>query len=445
MRRVVVSAAVFLVLLFAFTAYAEVKTDFGASFRLRQEVWDNLVSLDTIQSAVAKDRNFFRLRVSAWGKASFNKDISIYTRLTTEPKYQIGSYKVNVKGDKLDEDELIVDNLYTDFKNIFGAPVDLRIGRQDFLGPDGFGDGFLLLDGTPGDGSRSFYFNAARLTWRIAQGHSVDLVYISDTWTDTYLPVLHPGNKKQLTASNEQGFVVYSKNKLGEAINIEPYYIYKRENAYGATPRLKLNTIGARAVFNQNNWTVKGEFAHQFGDYDGGRDRTGNGGYIFLARKYPQVTLKPEFELGFVYLSGDDPATAKHEGWNPLFSRAPAWNELIIYTLIYETSRDAGPIPGYWTNMLIYKAGGKVSFTQATGLSAAYSYLAADEATRGLNPVMFSNSGKGRGHMIQGMLTHKFNKQFDGFLQLEYFMPKSFYNDNAKNALFFRWQLQYRI
>ncbi len=445
MRRVVVLVAVFLVLLFAYAAYAEVKTDFGASFRLRQEVWDNLVSLDTIQSAGAKDRDFFRLRASAWGKATFNNDISLYARLTTEPKYHIGTYRVNAKGDRLDEDELIIDNLYADFKNIFGAPIDLRLGRQDFLGPDGFGEGFLLLDGTPGDGSRSFYFNAARLTWRIAKGHSVDLVYITDTWTDTYLPVLHPGVKKQLTASNEQGFVVYSKNKLGDAFSIDPYYIYKIENAFGATPKLKLNTIGARAVFNQNNWTVKGEFAHQFGDYDGGRDRTGNGGYIFLGRKYPQITLKPEFELGFVYLSGDDPGTAKHEGWNPLFSRAPAWNELIIYTLINETIRDGGPIPGYWTNMLIYKAGAKVSFTEATGMSLAYSYLAADEATKGLNPTMFSNSGKGRGHMLQGMLTHRFNKKFDGFLQLEYFMPKSFYNDNAKNALFFRWQLQYRI
>ncbi len=445
MRRMVFYVAVLLVSVFASSAYAEVKTDFGASFRLRQEVWDNLVALDTLTSASAKDRDFFRLRVSAWGKATFNKDITLYAKLTTEPKYHIGSYKVNAKGDKLDEDELIVDNIYIDFKNIFGAPVDLKIGRQDFLGPNGLGEGFLILDGTPGDGSRSFYFNAARLTWRIAEKHSIDLVYITDPQTDTYMPVLHPGNKKQLTASNEQGYVAYSKNKIGDAFTIDPYYIYKIENAFGSTPKLKLNTLGARAVFSQDNWTLKGEFAHQFGNYDGGRDRTGNGGYLFVGRKYPSVTLKPEFELGFVYLSGDDPSTAKHEGWNPLFSRAPYWNELIIYTMIFETLKDAGPIPGYWTNMLIYKAGAKVALTDATGLSAAYSYLAADEKTSGLNPAMFSNDGKGRGHMLQGMLTHNFNKRFNGFLQLEYFMPQGFYNDNAKNALFFRWQLQYTL
>ncbi|MCX8027468.1 MAG: alginate export family protein [Thermodesulfovibrionales bacterium] len=445
MRKAVVMLSVVLMLVFATSVYAEVKTDFGASFRLRQEVWDNVVALDTLTSASAKDRDFFRLRASLWGKASFNQDITLYTKLTTEPKYQIGSYRVNAKGDKLDEDEIIFDNIYADFKNIFGMPVDIRLGRQDFLGPDAFGEGFLLLDGTPGDGSRTFYFNALRLTWRITKNNSLDFVYITDTWTDTYLPVLHPGNKKQLTASNEQGYVLYSKNKIGDTFNVEPYYIYKIEQAFGTTPKLKINTIGARAVFSQNRWTVKGEFAHQFGEYDGGRDRRANGGYIFVGRKYPDITLKPEFELGFVYLSGDDPSTPKHEGWNPLFSRAPYWNELIIYTLINETVKDGGPIPGYWTNMLIYKAEAKVSFTDNTKMSAAYSYLGADQATSGLNPAMFSNSGKGRGHMLQAMLTHKFNKNLDGFLQAEYFIPKSFYNDNAKNALFFRWQLQYRI
>ncbi|MCX8069959.1 MAG: alginate export family protein, partial [Thermodesulfovibrionales bacterium] len=344
MKRLVVVVAAMMVLLFAFAVYAEVKTDFGASFRLRQEVWDNVVALDTLTSASAKDRDFFRLRVSGWGKASFNNDVSLYAKLTTEPKYQIGSYRMNAQGSKLDEDEIIFDNIYADFKNMFGAPLDLRIGRQDFLGPDSFGEGFLLLDGTPGDGSRSFYFNAARLTWRITKDNSLDFVYITDTWTDTYLPVLHPGNKKQLTASNEQGYVVYSKNKLSDNFNLEPYYIYKIENAFASTPKLKLNTVGARAVFTQNRWTVKGEFAHQFGEYDNGRDRRGNGGYVFVGRKYPDINLKPEFELGFVYLSGDDPSTPnKHEGWNPLFSRAPYWNELIIYTMINETIRDAGP------------------------------------------------------------------------------------------------------
>ena len=36
-----------------------------------------------------------------------------------------------------------------------------------------------------------------------------------------------------------------------------------------ATPDLDLNTIGARAVYQMAPWTVGGEFAYQFGEYDG--------------------------------------------------------------------------------------------------------------------------------------------------------------------------------
>ncbi len=78
-----------------------------------------------------------------------------------------------------------------------------------------------------------------------------------------------------------------------------------------------------------------GEFAHQFGDYDGGRDRSGYGGYIFGSRKFADMKLKPEFELRFVYLSGDDP--------------------------------DA--MPDYWTNLQLYMAKVSMELTPDTKLS----------------------------------------------------------------------------
>jgi len=53
---------------------------------------------------------------------------------------------------------------------VLNLPIDFKIGRQDFLGQ--YGEGFLILDGTPGDGSRSFYFNAIKLTWKINSNNS---------------------------------------------------------------------------------------------------------------------------------------------------------------------------------------------------------------------------------------------------------------------------------
>jgi hypothetical protein len=439
-------------------AYPEMTFDYGASIRLRQEIWDNVVTLDTINLPTGgADRNFFRFRTSLWGKVDFDKDLGAYLKLTNEAKYYIGPYKPNTPSnyERLDEDELVVDNLYVNAKNVFGLPVDLKVGRQDFLGPDMFGEGFLFVDGTPGDGSRTFYFNAARAKWRITENHSVDFVYLSNPKTDTFLPSMYPAHhgslyqdhKKLLNGSDEQGFVIYSRNKINN-LTLEPYYIYKTEEPVGplfANPKLKLNTVGARALYTIDAWKLGGEFAHQFGEYDGGRDRTGNGGYVFANYTFKDTPLKPTFELRYVYLSGDDPNTSKHEGWDPLFSRAPYWNELIIYTFINETIKDGGPIPGYWTNLHLFMAKATMNFTPSTNLCLTYQYLRADERTSGLNAAMFSNNGKERGHLPTAVLSHKFSKNIDGFLQFEYFIPGNFYNDNAKNAIFFRWQLQFKV
>lgn len=445
MKRFIASVmfGLLLGLLYLPVAFAETKFDYGVSFRLRQEIWDDVVDLGLSRP----DRNFFRLRVSPWIKTDFSKDTGLYLRLTTEPKYHLGPFKPNVprNNDRLDEDELVIDNLYLDAKNVFGMPVDIRIGRQDFLGPDTFGEGFLILDGTPGDGSRTFYFNAIRAKVKITPENSIDLVYISDPRKDIYLPSLYtPPDKKQLTASNEQAFVIYSRNKLSQGFLIEPYYIYKREEAIGSTPKLKLNTIGARAVFTVESWKLGGEYAYQFGEYTGGRDRTGNGGYIFVGRKYDNLKWKPEFDIRYIYLSGDDPNTVDHEGWDPLFSRNPYWNEVYIYHLPAETARDSGPIPGYWTNLSMLKFGVKLSFTDMTNLTLSYQYLWAPEKTASTNP-LFTNDSHNRGHIGTAILAHKFTKNLDGMLQFELFSPEGFYANNTSTAKFFRWQLMYRI
>ncbi len=416
---------------------AAVEFKYGGSLRLRQELWENAFDLDTLK---VKNENFFRLRTSVWGQVTIDKDYSAYLKLTNEARYFINSRTPS--NNSFDEDEIVIDNLYADFKNVFKLPVDIRIGRQDFL--FNYGEGFLIMDGTPGDGSRTFYFNAVKAVWKINQNNSLDFVVLSNPVRDIYLPSLYAANKRALNTSDEKGFFVYGKNKITDNLSVEPYYIYKKEDKFAATPNLELNTIGMRAVYKYDTWRFRGEFAYQFGEYDGGRDRRGAGGYIAAGRKYDNVALKPEFDLSFIYLSGDKPSTSKHEGWNPLFSRWPMWSELLVFTIVNENLKD-GRTPAYWTNMLIYRANVKLNFSANTNLSLWYNYLRADQSTQGLNPAMFSNSGKDRGHLPQAMLNHKFTKNIDGYLLAEYFIPKGFYSKDANDALFFRWQLQYRF
>ena len=458
------------ILISASSAYAEPQADYGkftfdygAAFRWRQEVWNNVFDLGVLTTPpvsplITSERNFFRFKTSLWGSVDFDKRFDLYTRITNEAKWYINDFIPIPRTDKqyesnLDEDELFFDNLYIDAKNVFGLPVDIRIGRQDFLN---YGEGFLIMDGTPGDGSRSYYFNAVRASIRFNKNNNLDLIYISDTKTDTYLPVLHsarpPYGKVLINTSNEEGVVVYGRSKLSDTFSLEPYYIYKREKAFSTTPSLNLHTLGARAVFTPYGWKLRGELAYQFGEYSNGRDRTGLGGYFFVGRNFEGVKMKPEFDIGVIYLSGDkNPANNgvndKHEGWDPLFSRWPIWSELFVFTLVPETSKDSAT-PGYWTNLIMLRTNVKLNFTPSTNLCLWYNYLWATEKTNfttGPFVPMFSNSGTDRGHLPQIQLNHTFTKQLSGYALLEYFIPGNFYADSAHNAYFFRWQLQLKI
>jgi len=439
-RRVVLVLAAVSVLATAWPVRAaeNKKFDYGASLRLREEYFENIWDFNAKSATFQSVENYFRLKASLWGKWNFTENISLFAKLTTEPDIYMttGPNSPLSKGKNVNDNEGIFDNLYLDIKNVFGLPVDLRVGRQDFLFT--YGEGFIILDGTPYDGSRTTYFNAARLTWKINEKNSLDLIYISDPDRDIYLPVINDLGR-QLNTSDERAYVIYGKLKPLDNFSLEPYYIYKIEGSYTKntiyTPTLGLHTFGARAVASWDTWKIRGELAGQNGEYTGGRDREGLGGYAYLTKSFPQALFKPSLDVGFAYLSGDDPTTAKNEGWDPIFSRWPWISELYLFAYAVE-----GGEPAYWTNTQVYRANLSLALTQKVKLDLAYNYLRANE--NGPNPVFFG-TGKERGHMPQCILNWKLNKNIDGHIWVEYFVPGS-YHAGTDPSLMLRWQCQLR-
>jgi hypothetical protein len=446
-----VSLALMLFLLFAVSAYAEVETSYGINFRLRQETWDNLFDMNIIDVTsnspvfTRPDDNYFRLKTSPWFKATVDKQYVFYTKLTNEMRYYMETSSQASRPAGYNKDEIVFDNLYASANSIAGSPVELTVGRQDLMT---YGEGFVIMDGTPVDGSRTYYFDAAKGVVKFGDRTSVDLIWITDQYSDRALPSLYSEPRRQLNTTDEQAAVVYGRTRIGETLNLEPYYIYKREQTtplpYGTQGALKLNTVGARAVYGLGKgWNLRGEFAHQFGSYENGTDRTGDGGYAYISRKYEEVALQPYFELGGAYLSGDDPKTTnKVEAWDPLFSRWPWMSEL--YVLSYGTETG---IVGYWTNLQLYRASFKFTLDPATRLDLSYNYLRANENSHvSTAPPIYSADGKDRGSLIQAKLSHKFSKAVDGYFLLEDFVPGNYYvPTNRDNAMFVRWELQWKI
>ncbi len=428
MRRIVLA----LVLMgFAVSSFAEGIFDYGLYLRLRQEYIKNALNF----SDDVGDDNYFRIKTGIWGRWNFSEDVNLFVKLMTEPKIAIDTEGVLLsKGRDIWDDEIYVDNLYLDIKNFFGMPVDLRLGRQDFLMTHG--EGFVIMDGTPYDGSRSFYFNAAKATVKFGEKNSLDVIYAKNPSEDEYMPVVN-WQDRQIVRSDEEAFIVYGRFKAGEKVSLEPYYIRKFEDESTApvTRKLTLNTVGNRAVFDSDPWRLRGELAYQFGEYKDKSDREGWGGYVFLTRFFKEAKCSPSMEVGYAYLSGEsDPSAGDDSGWNPVFSKWPWVSELYLFGYAIERGE-----PAYWTNLQLWRAKFDMKMTEKTGLSLAYNYLMANEAQAGA----FFGTGDERGHLGHIILTHKFNKNIDGHLHFEYFKPGDFYAaGNRDDAIFFRWQLQ---
>ncbi len=455
------SLAAMLCLLFAASAFAEVTNTNGLYFRLRQESWDNMFDMNRIDVPTAtpyarQDENFWRLKTSVWDKVDLDNRYGFYVRLTNEARYFMTSntaWQIGVV-----PDEILFDNLYAYAKKPGGLPVDFTVGRQDFLGT--FGEMFLIADGTPLDGSRTFYFNAARALVTLNDKYNVDLVYIFTQESDG-LPIISNysdselGNptidSRQLNPYDERAYVAYGRGKVTDNVTIEPYYIWKLEEAPNnnpLAPALRLNTYGLHAVVSfGDGWKAHGEYALQSGSYDNGTDRTGTGGYAFIGRTYSKLASQPSWELGYATLSGDDPATKKVEAWDPLFSRYPWMSELYSLTMLTEKGPGQG-IPAYWTNVGLYRAQLKFNLPANSRLELSYNILKANKIVTLFRPFasMFSGAGKDRGTLEVVKLYHMFSPQLDGYVTVEAFQPGNVYaTTNRDAAQFVRWELQWKL
>ena len=461
-KRLVVKAVLVLAtfVLLASSAYAEITNTSGLYFRLRQETWDNMFDMNKSDAANAnpysrQDENFWRLKSSVWDKVDLDKQYGIFAKITNEARYFNTSNTAAQLG--LVGDEFLFDNLYVYAKKPGGIPVDFTIGRQDFLGT--FGEGFLIMDGTPLDGSRTFYFNAARALVTINDQYNVDFVYLFSQENDGALPTYSMYKqatfgfeKRALNSYDEKAVVVYGRGKITDNVTVEPYYIWKEEatptNRTAATnPALRLGTYGLRAVVGfGEGWKARAEYALQSGEYNDANKtkREGNGGYAYVGRTYDKIALKPGWDLGYITMSGDSQSTSKNEGWDPLFSRYPQISELYSLTLLTETG-----IPAYWTNINIYRALVKLAPTEETGLELSYNYLKADKtfsAASGPFAPMFSGTNKNRGQLITAKLSRKFSPTLDGYVLVEQFLPGNFYKStNQFDAQFVRWELTWKI
>ena len=408
-------------------SYEKVIT-YGFEERIRSENWNNIIDYN---GTLADERHQVRYRTKLWMNIPLGSHVDFYAGLNDEFKKQ------TTPDLKLDPDEVIVENLYLNFNNIFTPGLSLRVGRQNIMK----GDGILLFDGNSLDGSRTQYFNAVDLSYAFKKS-TFELIGILDPCRDRFLPRINDKNKP-LTEWDEQAVGYYYTDKNHPKTQFESYYFYKKEtHDYRAAPNPQfqpdrhVNTAGGRVVQKLGGAiNLTGEFAYQWGHQHPNTEIRAWGGYGYLRRTFDH-RWTPYLQAGYWAFSGDDPSTPEIEGWDPLFSRWPKWSELYIYSQILEKG------VAYWTNIGLVQAEAGFAPCKPLGVRMTYYHVNAFYPFPG-NPQIFSN-GKNRGDMYQARMDIKVNKNVSGHVLYENQVPGNYYKA-GDDGYFVRFEIIYSL
>ena len=409
--------------------------NWGGDLRIRNEYFNNLLTLNP--NSPLHEQDYFRFRARVWTAITPVDDFSIFTRLTTEPREWMdqAGYSPYKGHPGLDMTEGLFDSLNVQWRNILHQPATITVGRQDIF----LGDGWLVGEGTPYDGSWSTYLDAGRLSYEMKEQHTVfeAIGIIQDGYDDGWLPTINNQNRIE-TEQNEKGAVFSVANTSMRAANLTGYFIYKHDDRLnGANGKYGDNAdiyaVGGRLTgLLGDHWKYSAEGAYQFGrkqdtnikvpasstDYRTLDAYGFNGKLTWLAKDKLNNQLNVSSEI----LSGDNPNSKNDEMFDVLWGRWPRWSEIGLYSYAAETRI------GQEANLIRVGPGWSITPMKNLDFSAAYYALLAPESvpTRAASSTLFGG-GNFRGHFIQSVLKYKFNAHVSGHLWGECLFPGDYY------------------
>ena len=420
----------------------------GLDVRLREEYTKNLFRMDDTDGS---DYHWQRYRTRWSTKWAMDDNIDFNTRLTwefwghcaPEPSATVDPFFSNTN---YDFDEAIFDHFNIQMRNAFDLPLTLTVGRQDII----LGTGWLVLEGTPGDGSRTIFFDAIRATSDLSEASKLDLIYIQqyDDEERYIKPFNHHAvqERRHLTQNqDERGAIVYLHHKLNDVHNNELYYIYKNdENSdwaktyRSASPGADtdIHTIGTR-FFGQldASWSYTAEIAKQWGDRDGDSLR-GLGANTKFTYAFHDAN-KSHLFFGYEYLSGDDPDTAGDEKFDTLWGDWPQFQRGgVLQSYIWTAEGALGEV----ANLHRFGVGHSFMPAERWTMVSQYNLFWADENPGSQLPwtsPQYSDSGKFRGHMLSGIATYRCCKNFSTHFMVDYFIPGGYYDDATNDDAFY--------
>ncbi|MGA1874798.1 MAG: alginate export family protein [bacterium] len=389
----------------------------GGDIRIRGQYAKNNNDLD---DDTYDSEQIFRQRTRLWIKGDLAEGFTGYVRVAAEPRWGRPDYAYNTdpnaKQDNLNM--VIIDNAYIEAKDFLGMPVTLKIGRQDLT----YGEGFLVFEGTPGDGSRTIYFDAIKLSSTFG-----------DATIDLFTAKADEGEYTQ--PDDEDLYGLYYTNRGIENHTLEAYGLHKARHGqeYNTT------AVGIRSTGKiVENLSYGVEVAKQFGK--AGEDAAGKdidrdalGGLFHVTYGMPEVTCQPKVKLGFYYTSGDDDATDdKNKAWDGFYTDFPKFGYGDMLATISKKN-DPGSSNGVWSNHTIFELDVTANITPKMCANVGYLLLQASEDN--------AAGESGRGSCPQVKFNYQFTENVSGHWLAMLFDPGEYYGDDLDDAMFTRFEL----
>ncbi|MCO5763443.1 MAG: hypothetical protein NHG36_18390 [Chromatiaceae bacterium] len=408
----------------------------GGDFRFRIEGLNHIPTDRPFNAEIYQ--LFNRDRTRLWAKYGFTENIDILARLTNEFRFYDTNDGRQDPGTWEFLGEVTPDQFYLDARKLANGLIDTRLGRQDFV----YGTGKILADGTPLDGSRTFFADGAKVTFNF-QGHSLDLLGLYTAQQPQ--PVIN-NQDTNLIESDQWAAGLYGKYNRFEQVPFEYYWIYKHENDTATSYKEKGRYVLADANFSTFGFRVMPKFGYgltgnlevatQAGTH--GEDDV-NGTMVDTSLSFAPPGFLPDYKpllkIGYWYLSGNEADSSSNEGWHPVYGRQPQdnWGELMGYTLIGSQYSIFG-----WSNFSTPFVALEASPIPKSRLILRYSWVGAAE-----DDGLGGGDGTDRGGLFFALFTFEIMPQLKGHLWGEWFNPGDYYADTARDNSFLRLNLEY--
>jgi hypothetical protein len=388
--------------------------------RVRTENWDDIYQNYTTANNEHKQ---LRLRTRLGGTLSTpNSEVQFNVRLANEINKSIYP---NVR---FNNNELIFDRFNLALNKTFLPGVTLNVGRMDWVK----NGGFLFLEGNPGDGSRSTYYNLANLAYH-RKGSQLELVGILDPRRDRFLGIVHD-QARNLIEWDEQAIGAYYTDRNHKSTDFDVYYMLKKEihdprsaSSIFFQPDKHVHTVGG--YINRRlpqSMSIKGEADLQWNAVRANAAQalaaaswTAFGGYINVTKQAKEFFGQPYFLGGYTVLTSSEKQT-DGAGFDPLFSRWPYFSEMYIYSQIVEKG------VGYSTNDKVFELMAGWTPVKPLRVAAAFYQHQAFRSIRSFDPTTFG-AGTNRGENYQLRLDLTAKKNWTGHILWERMDTGDFY------------------